>query len=94
MCDMMTIGGKDNGLDPGNRISTLMSSALDLWPFYLKINTPMSSMVTLGGKGNVLELRLQTDRRTDGQPDSSIPPQLRCEGYKNKFTYQSIFKNS
>jgi hypothetical protein len=30
MCDMVTLGGKDNGLEPGNRISTLMSSALDL----------------------------------------------------------------
>jgi hypothetical protein len=30
MCDMVTLGGKDNGLEPGNRISTSMSSALDL----------------------------------------------------------------
>jgi hypothetical protein len=27
---MVTLGGKDNGLEPGNRISTLMSSAPDL----------------------------------------------------------------
>ena len=26
----MTLGDKDNGVEPGNRISTLMSSALDL----------------------------------------------------------------
>jgi hypothetical protein len=38
MCDMVTLGGKDNCLEPGNRISTSMSSALDLWPFDLKIN--------------------------------------------------------
>jgi hypothetical protein len=39
MCDMVALGGKDiNCLEPGNRISTLMSSALDLSPFDLKIN--------------------------------------------------------
>jgi hypothetical protein len=38
LCDMVTLGGKDNCLEPGNRISTLMSSALDLLPFDLKIN--------------------------------------------------------
>jgi hypothetical protein len=38
MCGMVTLGGKDNGLEPGNHISTLMSSALDLRPFDLKIN--------------------------------------------------------
>jgi hypothetical protein len=30
MCDMVTLGGKDNCLEPGNRISTLMSSVLVL----------------------------------------------------------------
>jgi hypothetical protein len=30
MGDMVTLGGKDNGLEPGNCISTLMASALDL----------------------------------------------------------------
>jgi hypothetical protein len=30
MCDMVTLDGKDNCLEPGNCISTLMSSALDL----------------------------------------------------------------
>jgi hypothetical protein len=30
-------------------------------------------MVTLVRKGNV-PVRLQTDKQTDGQPDSSIPP--------------------
>jgi hypothetical protein len=29
MGDMVILGGKDNGVEPGNRISTLMSSALD-----------------------------------------------------------------
>ena len=28
--DKVTVGGKDNSLEPGNRISTLMSSALGL----------------------------------------------------------------
>jgi hypothetical protein len=48
MCDMMTLSGKDNGLEPGNHISTLMSSALDLWPFDFKIHRehlpPMGSL--------------------------------------------------
>jgi hypothetical protein len=58
MCDIVTLGGKDNGLEPENRISILMSSALDL--FDLKINRkylpPMGSpyMWSQGGKGNVL----------------------------------------
>jgi hypothetical protein len=38
MCDMVILGGKDNGLDPGNHISTLMSSVLDLRHFDLKIH--------------------------------------------------------
>jgi hypothetical protein len=38
MCDMVTLDGKDNCLEPGNCISTLMSNVLDLWPFDLKIN--------------------------------------------------------
>ena len=38
MCDMVNIGGKDNGLEPRNIISTLMSSVLDLSPFDLKFN--------------------------------------------------------
>jgi hypothetical protein len=42
---MVTLGGKGNILEPKNHISTLMSSALDLWPFHLKINSehPMGS---------------------------------------------------
>jgi hypothetical protein len=49
MCDMVTLGDKDNyGLEPKNRIPTLMSSALDLWPFDLTINRehlpPMGSL--------------------------------------------------
>jgi hypothetical protein len=30
MCDMVTLEDKDTGLEPGNRIPTLMSSVLDL----------------------------------------------------------------
>jgi hypothetical protein len=30
MCDMVTLGGKDKGVEPRNHISILMSSALDL----------------------------------------------------------------
>jgi hypothetical protein len=30
MCDIVTLGGKGNVLEPGNHISVLMSSALDL----------------------------------------------------------------
>jgi hypothetical protein len=30
MCDMVTVGGKDSGLEPVDRISTLMFSVLDL----------------------------------------------------------------
>jgi hypothetical protein len=30
MCDMVTLGSKDNGLEPGNCISILMASVLDL----------------------------------------------------------------
>ena len=37
-CDMVTLGGKDNGLEPRNNISTLMSSVLDLSAFDLKFN--------------------------------------------------------
>jgi hypothetical protein len=45
MCDMVTLGGKDNGLESGNRISTLMSSVLDLSPFDLKINREHLSLM-------------------------------------------------
>jgi hypothetical protein len=45
---MVILGGKDNGLEPGNRISTLMSSAFDLRPFDLKTDRehlpPMGSL--------------------------------------------------
>jgi hypothetical protein len=30
MGEIVTLGGKDNGVEPRNRIPTLMSSALDL----------------------------------------------------------------
>jgi hypothetical protein len=39
MCDMVTLGGKDNGVEPGNQC-----------------------------------VYRRMDGRTDGQPDSSIPP--------------------
>ena len=61
MCDMVTLGGKDNGLQPENCNSASMSSVLDLSPFDLKINREhlplmwvdhMCVMVTLGGKDN------------------------------------------
>ena len=61
MCDMVTLGGKDNDLEPGNHISTLMSSALDLWTsksignIFLLWVVHMCDMVTLGGKDNCLE---------------------------------------
>ena len=38
MCDMVTLGGKDNGLESENCNSASMSSVLDLSPFDLKIN--------------------------------------------------------
>jgi hypothetical protein len=49
MCDIWgTLGKKSNILEPENCISTSMSSALDLWPFDLKVNRehllPMSSL--------------------------------------------------
>jgi hypothetical protein len=40
MCDMVTLSGKDNGLEPGNCISTSMSGAFDP-----KINREHLSMV-------------------------------------------------
>ena len=48
MCDMVTLGGKDNGLEPENCNSALMSSVLDLLSFDLKFNRehlpPMGSL--------------------------------------------------
>jgi hypothetical protein len=38
MCNMVIFYDKDNGLEAGNRISTLISSTLDLWSFYPTIN--------------------------------------------------------
>jgi hypothetical protein len=58
---MVTLGGKGNILEPGNRISTSMSSALDLWTpnsignIFLPWVVHICDMVTLGGKGNILE---------------------------------------
>jgi hypothetical protein len=59
---MVTLGiNKDSGLEPGNHISILMSSALDLWTSKLIENiflpwvVCMCDMVTLGGKDNGLD---------------------------------------
>jgi hypothetical protein len=61
MCDIVILGGKDNVLEAGNRISTSMSSGLDLWTsnsignIFLPWVAQMCDMVILGGKGNSLE---------------------------------------
>jgi hypothetical protein len=91
MCDMVTLSDKDNGLEPGNRISTLMSSALDLWHFDLKtkrehlppMGVHMCNMVTLGGKGNVLEPGNHcVYRRTTWFQYNPPPPNFIVGGYK------------
>jgi hypothetical protein len=61
MCDMVVLDGKGNILEPGNRIPTSMSNAIDLLiqnsignifrPWVVHIT---GDMVTLGGKGNIL----------------------------------------
>ena len=69
---MVTLGDKDNGLEPRKCISTLMSSALDLWTsksignVFLLWVVHMCDMVTLGGKDNCLEPgnQLSTDGLT------------------------------
>jgi hypothetical protein len=38
ICNMVTLAGKGNVLEPENHISTLMSSALDLSPFEPKFD--------------------------------------------------------
>jgi hypothetical protein len=43
MCDMVTLGDKDNGLEPRNCIPTLMSSVLDL-RFNREYLPPMGSL--------------------------------------------------
>jgi hypothetical protein len=61
MCDIMTLGGKGNVLEPGNHISTLMSSALDLFTsksignIFLPCVVYMCDMVSVGCKDNVLK---------------------------------------
>jgi hypothetical protein len=61
MCDMVTLGEKSNILEPRKRISTLMSSALDLWTpksignIFLPGIVYMCDMVILGGKDDILE---------------------------------------
>jgi hypothetical protein len=61
MCDMVILGGKDNGLEPGNHISTLMFSSLDLLTsklignIFLPWVVCMCDMVTLGDKDNCLQ---------------------------------------
>jgi hypothetical protein len=60
VCDMVTLDDKDNCLEPGNCISTLMSTALDLLTsksignIFLLWVVHMCDMVTLGGKDNCL----------------------------------------
>jgi hypothetical protein len=61
MSDMVTLGCKDTILEPGNRISTLMSNTLHFWTWksigniFLPYVVYMFDMVTLGSKDNVLE---------------------------------------
>jgi hypothetical protein len=61
MGDIVTLGGKDNSVEPGNRISTLLSSALDLYTSKSigNIFSPwvvyVYDMVTLDSKDNCLE---------------------------------------
>ena len=61
MRNMVTLGGKDKCLEPGNRISTLMSSEFDhltsksIGNIFLPWVIYMCDMVTLGGKDNCLE---------------------------------------
>jgi hypothetical protein len=61
MCDMVTLGDKDNGLEPTNQIPTLMSSLFDLLTsnsignIFLPRIVYMGDIVTLGGKDNGLE---------------------------------------
>jgi hypothetical protein len=65
VCDIVTLGCKDNGLEPGNCISTLMSSVLDFDPLTSKlignIFLPwvvcVCDTVNLRGKDNGLEPR-------------------------------------
>jgi hypothetical protein len=58
---MVTVSGKDDGLEPGNRISNSMSSALDLFipnsigNIFLLWVVCMCDMVTVSGKDNGLE---------------------------------------
>jgi hypothetical protein len=58
---MVTLGVKNNSLEPGNHISTSMSSALDLLTsksignIFLSWGVYVCDMVTLGGKDNSLE---------------------------------------
>jgi hypothetical protein len=105
VCDMVTPSGKDNGLEPGNRISTMISSALDLLTsnsmgnIFLPWVDYMCDMMTLSGKGNVLEsgnhcVYRRTDGLTNGQPDSSISlSQLRCGGggLRKSHTHNILF---
>jgi hypothetical protein len=91
---MVTLGGKDNCLEPGNRISTLMSSALDLWAsksignIFLLWVVHMCDMVSLGGKDNGLEPENHCVYRRTDDPIPVYPPQLRCGGYN--YIYRNV----
>jgi hypothetical protein len=62
MCNIVSLGGKNNILEPRNCISASMSSALDLLTansignIFLPWVIHMCNMVTLGGKGNIVNL--------------------------------------
>ena len=76
-----------------------MHCDLDLWPIDPKVNRPnpwlkksvpmkfhedrCKGEAVMCMKPFYLTMCLQTDGQTDGQGDSSTPPQLRCGGYKN-----------
>jgi hypothetical protein len=74
------VGGKDNGLEPGNRISTLMSSVLDLLTsksirnIFLQWTIHICDMVTKGGKGNILEPGNHFIYRQTDNPIPVYPP--------------------
>jgi hypothetical protein len=52
MCDMVTLGGKNNRLEPGKHNFTFMSSALDLLTPFLPWAVYKHDMMTLDGKDN------------------------------------------
>jgi hypothetical protein len=61
MCDMVTLDGNGNVVEPENRISTSMPSALDIWTsnsiknIFLPWVVHVCDMMALDRKDNVLE---------------------------------------